>query len=216
MSAPIAPGGCTRPSDTTSVTTTISSAPAAWAASAIGVEIADLAEDVGVLHHDAGDSRIDLIQEIFRRAMRQRRHDLIARHARYRLDGLAIVRMQVARENCLAPLGDPVRHQHSFRRRCRAVVHGGVGHLHGRQHRHLRLELEQVLQRALRDLGLVGRVGGQEFRALDQVIHRRRHVMLVGAGADEERHRSGRHVLVRHPAQRCAPLPARPWPWAGR
>ncbi len=36
--------------------------------------------------------------------------------------------------------------------------------------RDLRLELEQILQRALRDLGLVGRVAGQELRALDQVI----------------------------------------------
>ena len=109
--------------------------------------------------------------------------------------------MQVAGQNGLAPLGHPVRHQHGFGRRGGAVVHGGVGDLHGCQHRHLRLELEQVLQRALRDLGLVGRVGGEKFRALDQVIHRRRHVMLVGARADEERHRPGRHVLLRHPAQ---------------
>ena len=34
MSAPISPGGLIRPSETTSVTTTISSAPAAWQASA--------------------------------------------------------------------------------------------------------------------------------------------------------------------------------------
>ncbi len=37
-----------------------------------------------------------------------------------------------------------------------------------------RLELEQVLQRALRDLGLVGRVGRQELAALDQSSRRSR------------------------------------------
>jgi hypothetical protein len=38
------------------------------------------------------------------------------------------------------------------------------------QPRDLRLELEQHLQRALRDFRLIGRVGGQELAALDQVI----------------------------------------------
>ena len=83
----------------------------------------------------------------------------------------------------------------------RAVVHGGVGHLHGGQIGDLRLELEQVLQRALRDLGLVGRVAGQEFGALDEMVDAGRDMMLVGAGADEERHRRGRHVAVRHARQ---------------
>ena len=63
----------------------------------------------------------------------------------------------------------------------------------------LGLELEQVLQRALGDLRLIGRVGGQELGALDEVIDARRHMVAVGAGADEERHRTRR--------QRCA----RPW-----
>ena len=52
----------------------------------------------------------------------------------------------------------------------RAVVHRGVGDLHAGQRRDLRLEFEQDLQRALRDLRLIGRVAGEEFRALDQVI----------------------------------------------
>ena len=54
----------------------------------------------------------------------------------------------------------------------------------------LGLELEQVLQRALRDLGLVRRVGGQELAALDHVVDGRGHVMAIGAGADEERRRA--------------------------
>ncbi len=68
--------------------------------------------------------------------------------------------------------------------------------------RDLGLEFEEILQRALRDLGLVRRVGGEEFRALDQVIDARRHMVPIGAGADEERHRSGRHIARRHPPER--------------
>jgi hypothetical protein len=55
----------------------------------------------------------------------------------------------------------------------------------------LRLELEEILQRTLRDLGLIRRVARQELRALNQVIDGCRHMMLVGARADEERHRRG-------------------------
>jgi hypothetical protein len=57
------------------------------------------------------------------------------------------------------------------------------------------------LQRALRDLGLVGSVAGQEFRALDQVIHRRRDVVLIGAGADEEGNGGGGGVFAGHLAE---------------
>ena len=58
-----------------------------------------------------------------------------------------------------------------------------------------RLELEQDLQRALRDFRLVGRVGGQELAALDEVIDARRDVMLVGAAAEEEGHLARDHIL---------------------
>ncbi len=57
ISAPIAPGGVDRPSDTASVNTATSSAPSAWHFSADGGEIAQIAEHVGRLHHDAGRVR---------------------------------------------------------------------------------------------------------------------------------------------------------------
>ena len=47
------------------------------------------------------------------------------------------------------------------------------------------LELEHRLQRALRDLGLVGRVGSQELRALGDRVDDRRHVVVVHARAEE-------------------------------
>ena len=126
------------------------------------------------------------------------------------VDGLAVVRMQAAGEHRLAAPGDAVRHQHGLGAGGRAVVHRGVRHLHAGEQRHLGLELEQVLQRALGDLRLIGRVGGEELAALDQVIDGRRHVVAVGAGADEERHRAGRDdVLRRHRRARARP-PSRP------
>ena len=83
------------------------------------------------------------------------------------------MRMQTGREDRLAPLGDPRRHANRFPARGRAVVHRGIGNVAAEQSRHLRLEFEQHLQRALRDFGLVGRVGGQEFAALDEVVDTR-------------------------------------------
>ena len=58
-------------------------------------------------------------------------------------------------------------------------------------------------KRALRDLGLIRCVGGQKFRALDQMIHGRRNVMLVGAASDEKGHRACRDILRSHLRQRA-------------
>jgi hypothetical protein len=66
--------------------------------------------------------------------------------------------------------------------------------------RDLGLELEQHLQGALRHLGLVRRIGRQPLGPLDHVVDRCRHVVAVGAGADEERAIACRHVLSRQGA----------------
>ena len=108
--------------------------------------------------------------------------------------------MKAAGDDRLLPPRDAVRHQDRFAGRGRAVVHGGVGDLHPGQVRHLRLELEEILQRALRDLRLVGRVGGEELRALDDVVDGGRHVVAIGARADEERPVAGGAVLRRERA----------------
>ena len=47
------------------------------------------------------------------------------------------------------------------------------------------LELEHRLQRALRDLGLVGRIWSEELRALRDRVDDRRHVVVVHARAEE-------------------------------
>ena len=121
--------------------------------------------------------------------MRERRRDV------------GILRVQSAGDNRLASSGEPVGHQHRFAAGGRAVVHRRVGDLHAGEVRHLRLELEQNLERALRDFRLVGRVAGQELGTLDEMVDGRRYVALVGARAEKERDRAGRDAQVGHRAQ---------------
>lgn len=111
------------------------------------------------------------------------------------------MRMQPAGEHGAAPARDAVGHQDRLGRPGRAVIHGGIGDLHPGECGHLGLELEQILQRALGDFGLVGSVAGQEFGALDQMVDARRNMVLVGAGTAEERHRARRHIAPGHAAE---------------
>ena len=112
----------------------------------------------------------------------------------------AIMRVKAARQHRLAPLGDAPRHRDRFPAGGRAVVHRGIGDIGAEQPRDLGLELEQHLQRALRDLGLVGRVGGQELAALDQMIDAGGNMVAIGARAEEERHVARGQVLARSAA----------------
>ena len=66
-----------------------------------------------------------------------------------------------------------------------ALVGGGVGDVQARELGDGRLVLEHHLQAALGDLGLVGRVGRQELRALHQHVDQRRDVVVVHAAAEE-------------------------------
>ena len=164
-------------------------------------QIAGAAEDAGILHDDAGGLGVDVLDELRVRRGRQR-HDLMLGIAADGLDHGAVMRMQIAEQHRFLPPRDAVRHQHGLGGRGRAVIHGGVGHLHAGERRHLGLELEQILQRALRDLRLIGRIGGHEFRPLDDVIDGCRNVMLIGAAAGKERHRAGGRIPRRQPAER--------------
>ncbi len=81
--------------------------------------------------------------------------------------------------------GDADGHHHRFGSAGRAVVHGSVGDIHAGQLADHGLEFEDGLQRSLRDLRLVRRVGGEELAALDQRINDDRAVMAIGAGAQK-------------------------------
>ena len=97
----------------------------------------------------------------------------------------AIFRMHRSRDQHAALAGDAHRHHGGFRHGGRAVVHGSVGHVHAGQLADHGLEFEDGGQRALRDLRLVGRVGGQKLAARDHRIHQHRPVVVVDAGAQK-------------------------------
>lgn len=97
------------------------------------------------------------------------------------------MRVQATGENDLVAPGEASRHQHRFGRTGGAVIERGIGHVHAGDPGDLGLELEEHLQGALRNLGLVGRIGREPFRALDEMIDRGRHMVAIGPGADEER-----------------------------
>ncbi len=101
-------------------------------------------------------------------------------------------------QDAMAP-GLPCGHDDRLPAGGRPVIHGGIGNGAAIEARHLRLELEQHLQRALRDLRLVGRVGGQELAALDQVIDGRRHVVAIGPRPAVEGRVVCGKVLLRQP-----------------
>ena len=171
MSAPISPGGVTSPSDTASVNTAISKRAVPVRLVGGGAKVAQVAEEVRRLHDDAGHRVVDRGEKVLGRAdVRRQRDDLVAGHARERAHDLGILRVQPARQHGLAALRHAMRHQHRLAGAGRAVIHRGVRDLHGGEVRDLGLELEQILQRALRDLGLIGRVARQELGALDEVV----------------------------------------------
>ena len=102
---------------------------------------------------------------------------------------VAPVRVHAGREDHSGVLRCCDPQVHSLDERRGAVIERGIGHLHAGQQRHLALELEQHLQRALAHLRLVRRVGGQELAAHQQLIDAGRDVVAIGAGAEEARHR---------------------------
>ena len=76
---------------------------------------------------------------------------------------LEILRMNRGRNDYFRSFGDAFRHQNSFGHRGRAVIHRRVGDVHACQLTDERLKLKYCLQRALRNLRLVRRVGGKKF-----------------------------------------------------
>ena len=93
--------------------------------------------------------------------------------------------MQRPRHQDALPSGQPLGHQHGFGRRRRAVPHRRVGDFLSGELAHQSLKLEDRLQRALRDLRLIRRVGGEKFAALDDRVRDHRAQMVVNARAQK-------------------------------
>ena len=108
-----------------------------------------------------------------------------AEPARVGAKRLAAVGMNAPRDDQAPSLGGADRQVGGGRHRRRALVQRGVGDRQPAQLGDRGLELEHHLQAALGDLGLVGRVGGQELGALGDRVDDRRRVVVVHPGAQE-------------------------------
>ena len=163
-------------------------------------QIGDAAEDVGILDDHARRIVVDLrdqpVEVHLGHQPRVGRVEHVAGELGHRVRHRHVMRVKTRRQDRLAALGDATRHHDRFPARGRAVVHRRVGDVGAEQPRDLRLELEQHLQRALRDLWLVRRVGGQELAALDQVIDAGGNMMLVRAATEEKRGFTRGEVLL--------------------
>ena len=135
MSAPISPGGVTRPSDTISVTATTSSAPASWQALASAVRSWTWPKKLGFCTTTQEVlASISLVRSSAALGIGRRGGDLEAGELAVGLDHLAIVRMEAAGQHRPVAARHAVRHHHGFGGRGRAVVHRGVGDIHAGQH----------------------------------------------------------------------------------
>jgi hypothetical protein len=99
------------------------------------------------------------------------------------------------------PVRDPLGHQDGLGRAGRAVIERGVGDVQPGELADERLVLEDDLERALADLGLVGRVRADELAPRAQVIDDRRDEVVVGPSA-EEGQVAGVGVLAADPVDR--------------
>jgi hypothetical protein len=192
MSAPISPGDLSRPSDTGSVTTAISSAPLAWRRRC-GRKIADQPGPIYPAtaprhrpsHHQSASSMSGHARPVERwgRCLQRvpvkcgpwswpRSHNAGAARPRAPPCARLVTRPAIS-------IASAVRSSRHTSRRWphRMPVSSRATWV---------WNSNRYLQRALRDFRLIGRVAGQELRTLDQMIHRRRDMVLVGARAAEE------------------------------
>ena len=107
-------------------------------------------------------------------------------------------RRQRGRQKHLVALpGSRHRHEHGLGRGRGAVVHTCIREVHSRQLGHHRLIFEDILQRALGNLSLIGGIRRQKLGTRGYVGHYGRRVVVVGPAAGKARERTvgGRKLL---------------------
>ncbi len=133
------------------------------------LEVLDSAEEARVLDHDGGRVGVERgpeIRGVGRPVVQAHLDDLGREPARIGSKRLAAVGVDAARDDETAAPGGSERQVGGRGDRRRPLVQRRVGDRQRAELGDRRLELEHHLEPALRDLGLVRRVGGQELRAL--------------------------------------------------
>jgi len=148
------------------------------------------AEEIRVAHEEGRDVAVELGLEVVgvgHPVLEPHQHELQplvggdggAEH-------LLVVGMQAGGdEDGAALLLQADRHERRFDAGRAPVVETRVGHLEPRQVADEGLVFEDVLERALADFRLVGGVGREPFLAAGEHVHRGRHEMVIGPGAQE-------------------------------
>ena len=160
------------------------------------------AEDIRRLADQTGCIVIRVVCQIkFAINRRRKRNNLNALRFAEETRRRHIMGVDAAGQHDFLTARHPAGHDGGFGAGGRAIIHGGVRHIHGGEFGHLGLEFEERLERALGYFRLIGGVGGEKFRALDDHVDRRRDVVLVGAAADEKRSIRGGGVLCGQPRE---------------
>ena len=176
-STPHSPGGRRTPSVIGSTEAT-QSAPASWAASASASRSSIAPRKFGFWTKTAAVLVVERLGELAgvgEPALEPDLDHLGVEAARVGLERRPGVRVQAARDDeAPAPLARPERQVGGRGDRRRALVERRVGDRQAGELGDRGLELEHHLQPALRDLGLIGRVRGEELRARDDRLDQRR------------------------------------------
>ncbi len=194
MSAPIAPGSFSRVSASGSAATMPIACASCSAAIVVG-EIAHMPVGARILEDRAED-----LAGIHRVGIADDHLDAQRRGAG--LDHRDVLRMAVAvdEERRRLRLGDPLRHGHRLGAGGGLVEQRGIGDLEPGQVADHGLEVQQRLEPALADLGLVGRIGGVPGRVLEDVaLDRRRRDRAVIALPDQR----GQHPVLARRHRAC-------------
>jgi len=150
----------------------------------LGVQVAHRARGAGILQHHGEGTAGEQRDRVAGREIDQ----FVAERPSPGRQHRAGLRMQVGghRDHAARRLGQSAGHRHGLGHSRRLIEQRGVGDRHGGELAHHGLEVEQRLQPPLRDLGLVGRVGGVPAGVLQHVAQdHRRGVGAVVALADQ-------------------------------
>src|SRR5215475_1895625 len=102
-----------------------------------------------------------------------------------RREHFAILGMHAASNCNRSASSEPGGHHYSFRSGGRAIVHGGIRYLHAGKLADHGLKFKDGLQRALRNLRLVRRVGRKKLAARNERVNDDWAIVIVGASAEK-------------------------------